>query len=488
MYKSRRHCGLCPPFYLDGFLREGQSRARDARGQCVGVGGGASKTSRPSVGQLKSIFIMPINSQGFQLLFRTIFLLTIQVLFCSVALAQLVLYDSVSFERHQGYLFKTSDGFAAFDGLNGIVKQFDLKGKLTQSTRLDSAFYAKSKGAFHEAIIWIKGDQLILLNTHKYQLDFFNAAGKHLYSKKLGSKFKGERYFVQFGAPPYYAVMKDDILYLEIKKDNWKGYNGSSGAFRNGGKKRYAEPGLVGMFNLNGKLMQVFGQYDPVYRGEKLLTYLDDYHIGLIGKDSVFIQFQLGDQIAIYHKGISKSPFGIRGDCFNMDEDQYYDIKNKSEELENNPKHSINTPHYFDGCSVGGNFFVRSYAIGMEDTVQFTAEALLAKQQWLNGSLKGCLIRGKQDFQQAKEYRSKPCFIQIFDLKNPQTPIFDGPINLRFPICLGCFSSASAQINDLVQEPAPVCDVFLFASYFRAEHGQPDKQTIYYYKLLRSTD
>jgi|GEM_PF-2340588 len=426
---------------------------------------------------------MPTNSQCFQLLFRAVFFLTIQLFFCSCTLAQLVLQDSVSFESHQGYLFKTTKGFAAYDGLNGIIKQFDLKGKLIQSTRLDSIFYAKSKGSFQGAIVWIKNDHLILLNTHKYQLDFFNTAGDHLYSKKLRSKFKGDRYFVQFGAPPYYAIMQDNILYLEIKKDNWKGYNGSSSAFRNGGKKRYAEPGLVGMFNLNGKLLHVFGQYDPIYRGEKLLTYLDDYHIGLIGEDSVFIQFQLGDQISIYHKGISKSSIGARGDCFNLDEDKYYDIKTRSEELENNPKHSINTPHYFDGCVVGNNFFVRSYAIGIEDTVQFTAEALIAKQQWLNGTLKGCLIRGKQDFQQAKEYRSKPCFIQIFDINNPQTPLFDGPINLRFPICLGCFSTVPSQINDSSQKPAPACNVFLFTSYFRAEHGQPDKQTIYYYKL-----
>ncbi|GAB4490174.1 MAG: hypothetical protein OHK0019_08700 [Saprospiraceae bacterium] len=379
--------------------------------------------------------------------------------------AFLELSDSIVFEGRQGYFFKNGNGISNFDAGKGLIRHYDMNGALVDSIRIDPTYLLKEKGNFHPALFWAHRENLILLNTVGYTLDFFSKTGHYLFSRKLDLKHKGSKYFIGDEQPPFYPLATENTLLLPVHR-TWKGYEGSALEFMEGGRTRYEQPGIIGEFDLEGNLVKVFGLYDSVYRQGKLLTYLDEYSLGSIGQDSIFVSFQLGDKIAVYHKGVEKEPIASRGAYFNRESKDLFAITSREEIMEDNPKYPIETPHYFD-CVVVGNYLVRTYAIAIQDTVRFTDQELEVKKKWARGELKGCKIKTKHDYEQGFEYRSKPCFVQIFDLKQPQFPVYDGQIPLGFPMCLGMRGK----------------DEFLFTSYFRPEHGQAVNQVIYYFRL-----
>ncbi|MCB0545264.1 MAG: hypothetical protein KDC70_17180, partial [Saprospiraceae bacterium] len=205
--------------------------------------------------------------------------------------ALIELSDSIVFEERQGYLFKNGRGICAFDAAEGLIRHYDTELVLLYTVTIDTAYLAKERGNFHNAIVYETGDKIVLLNTTKYKLDLFNKSGKYLYSKKLALKYKGQRYFINNNFPPYDPVTSGNTLLLALKQE-WEGYDGSNAEFLKGGQKRYEQSGIIGEVDMDGKLLNVFGRYDTAYRRGRLLTYLDGYSFGWIGSDSVFVSFQ----------------------------------------------------------------------------------------------------------------------------------------------------------------------------------------------------
>lgn len=382
---------------------------------------------------------------------------------------QLEPIDSIVFEGRQGYFFKSGDGFCAFDAEKGTIIHYSLDGKVQKSIALDATYLLKNKRRFHPGLVFQTENQILLFNQLRYRFDVFDNDGRYLHSRKIDIKFKGDKYFINQLYPPYYPVTDGQTVYLAIHKSNWKGYSRSQAAFIKGGLRHYNEPGLVGEFDLDGHLLNVFGRYDSIYRQGRLLSYLDGYSFGQIGRDSIFISFQLGNQVSIYHKGAEKTPIASIGDCFNRDLYNLFAVNNRAEYVLADAKHLIETPHYFDCVVLGGKYLVRSYTTAIEDTVQFSPEEIDTRQRWARGDLKGCRIITKHDNDQAKEYASKPCYVQIYLLSHPTTPVYDGPIPIRFPMCLGLKGE----------------DTFVFTSYLRAEAGKPDNHVVYHLRLKK---
>lgn len=381
--------------------------------------------------------------------------------------------DSFAFDSVKGYPAQQGGSYFFYDWMTGHLSAFSKQDNQEVITLTFDSLYDHRRHYYHYGdVVHRLADRYMLIRSTGTHFDFFDLNGKYLHSKRIDQTYEGQKRYINEDYIPKNVLVSNDGKSFFLRVANWPTKPKGEKNYVLRQRKNLKTIGIVAQYNLDGDIIHLFGQYDALYWNEERITDYYNYTVSISSKDDVFLSCELADQVAVYSKGNLIRHVGHRGRFINKDLSEIYFSTTKQDWFFNKVTSNIETPFYFDCQIVNDRYLVRTYAAASTDTVHFTANELQTRRKWVSGQLKGCLLKTQNDLNQRRIYRDKPCFVQIFDLQSEDKCLYDGPINVRFPICLGMRNE----------------NEFIFTSYLRPEKEQPQKQVLYYYQLKPNKD
>lgn len=387
--------------------------------------------------------------------------------FCQESI-RLVCTDSFAFDTIKGYPVRQGDSYFFYNRASGDLNVYSNQENNPVTTfTFDSLRDHRQRYYHYGDVAYRLSDRYMLIRHSGSHFDFFDLTGKYLHSKKIDQTFQGQKRYINDDYSPKNALVSRDGNSFFLRVANWPTKPKGEENYVIRQRKNLKTVGIVAQFNLDGEIIGIFGQYDPVYWDNERITDFDKYSISISSTDEVYLSFEISDKVSVYSGGKFIRYVGQRGEHINKDISEVKFSTSKQEWFFNLTTSYIETPLYFDCQIVNDRYLVRTYAAALTDTVQFTSQELETRRKWASGELKACRLKTKNDEAQLRLCRSKPCYVQIFDLQAGDKCLYDGPIEVRFPICLG-------MRND---------NAFIFTSHLKPEKEYPQKQVLYYYQL-----
>lgn len=175
-------------------------------------------------------------------------------------------------------------------------------------------------------------------------------------------------------------------------------------------KKYYTRNGLIRKFDTNGKLLNVFGQYDSIYYSG-LHQSQDDYFFRVTEHDLLLSQ-QLSSKIDFYNLN-SLDHFSRKLKYNKMRKDDLYFTSILNMQTEELNKIDIESLlfHHINVIS-RDSIFSRTYFLPIKDTSEIYSSTSTTIEKNENNS---CRIISKREWIQTQLMQNKPCHIQFFD-------------------------------------------------------------------------
>lgn len=380
----------------------------------------------------------------------------------------LALIDSFAFDSIKGYPAHQGNSYFFYDWVTGRFSAFSKQDNQEVVALTFDSLYDHHLRYYHYGdIVHRLSDRYMLIRSTGTHFDFFDLNGKFLHSKRIDQTFEGRKRYINEDNIPKNVLVSSDGKSFFLRVANWPTKPKGEKNYVLRQRKNLKTVGIVAQYNLDGEIINLFGQYDTVYWNEERITDYYNYTVSISSKNEVFLSCELADQVSVYVQGNLVRSVGQRGRYINKDLSEINFSTTKQDWFFNKVTSNIETPFYFDCQIVDDRYLVRTYTAASKDTVHFTKNELETRRKWVSGQLKGCLLKTQNDLNQRRIYRDKQCFVQIFDLQSGDKCLYDGPIDIRFPLCLGMRNG----------------NEFIFTSYLRPEKEQPQKQVLYYYQL-----
>ena len=217
---------------------------------------------------------------------------------------------------------------------------------------------------------------------------------------------------------------------------------------------RYNTTGLIGEFNRKGKLINVHGSYDNIYKHNHYLSFRDGCMMDRYADSVIIYATQLSDQIHLKHiqRG-EEQIFGSRGKFIDINAENIPMVTSDEDLLLNKYSTLIESPFYWS-LNVTDNHIIRTYTIATEDTISVDSEEVKIRLKYLNGEIKGCLLPSMtEQKQRIFMLTNKAFFIQIYDKKTLKL-LYDDKLNIPFPLLINAidnrfyFTKLNSRDND----------------------------------------
>lgn len=217
---------------------------------------------------------------------------------------------------------------------------------------------------------------------------------------------------------------------------SWKGFN-KKNKFYEGGINHYEARGLVAEIDLKGKLLNLYGAFDKVYKNMHFLNYLDACAFDFYKNDGILYTCQISDAIHIeYFDERPGVVFGQRGKYINKSIEELPLVKSLDDFKYFGTSFIIESPFNW-GVYAGERFVARLYSTEMTDTITLSTQEKEYIDALQNGDIKGCALMPASELRRWKLVNQKHFYIQIYDTENNYQLVLDQPIDLRYPKYLG---------------------------------------------------
>jgi len=337
-----------------------------------------------------------------------------------------------------GIPIRLNKGLGLINTDNMELSIFDLDGgKLIKEVRFEKpSSFAIAPYAWQ--FLMRAGEDFFLLDDFDDSIFVFDAKGKFLGKKKLKTKYKGVQYYVsRHGLDKFNPVYNDQTrrLFVSISPE-WKGYRNKK-KFTKGGIKKYSTNGLIGEFNLEGELQNVYGKYDSVYLKRLFLSYLDGSPFDKFENNGVVYSCQLSNDILIEDLQTHQTrKVGKPGRYIKKHFDELPEIQSIEDRALYENSFQVESPFNWS-IHTTDRYLLRIYTTGIKDTVTVSEKDMTFTKEYINGEIKGCFLPPLSVSKRLKLLSNKPFFIQVYDVANNFNLLYDGPIDLEFPLFLG---------------------------------------------------
>lgn len=365
---------------------------------------------------------------------------------CNIISQTLTLKDSVKVAGNIQHDYRSIGQIQIIDTLiyflysdSGKVIIYSLKGEKIDQISLEGKW---KKGVSYSSVAqgYIpenEGDFLI-----------FNSNGDHFfYFDKNGKKNKRFRYVkAKFHKVPYtllpstaYTFDPFETIYFDKNQKKifmpiipaWDIYDRKGDYKISALENIYNTEGLIGVFTYEGKLINVIGKFDEVYRKNKFLIYLNSIYSYYDPKtQTIFIGQEGSEQISTYDlSGKHLKTFGVGNSTDYLptisSKEEFQTIVYHNKLITNNYKYL-----FYDNKN---NLTYRIYAKAIEDNTEpekgYDKLAVLLEMK--KNKIPGCPRPSKQEMQQKELLEKKPHYLQIYD--NTKNNVLIAEIQVQYP-------------------------------------------------------